>query len=197
MANKGIATNNNIVIEAENEKTKVKGFDEPIHRTVRDLTRDENVLVDRFNKNYINIVEKTGIIPKQIRNPSTPNLDTKSVNEITKNYKNHPNIFKTKENIKVVAHFDFTQASRTDINLIRKSLNPKKTTSPDGIAIKVIKTAAHVTDSHLANLINKELKDNKFSENAKTSFVRQSLKNAANSCFCNFTDKILSRFISA
>ena len=38
--------------------------------------------------------------------------------------------------------------------------------------LKIIKTAANVTDSHLAYIINKDLKENKFSENAKTALVR-------------------------
>ena len=38
--------------------------------------------------------------------------------------------------------------------------------------LKIIKTAANVTDSHLAYIINKDLKENKFSENTKTALVR-------------------------
>ena len=72
MTKKGNGTNDSIVIEAEeNEEIKVKGFDKPIHIKARDLIRDEKVLVEMFNKHNINIAVKTsGIIPKQIGNPS-------------------------------------------------------------------------------------------------------------------------------
>ena len=68
--------------------------------------------------------------------------------------------------------FDFPEANTEDINKIIKSLNPNKATGPDHIPLKIIKTAANVIDSHLAHIINKDLKENRFSENAKTALVR-------------------------
>ena len=38
--------------------------------------------------------------------------------------------------------------------------------------MKIIKTARNVIDSHLINIINKDLDNNKFSGNAKTALVR-------------------------
>ena len=58
------------------------------------------------------------------------------------------------------------------MNKIIKSLNPNKAISSDHIPLKIIKTAANVIDSHLAHIINKDLKENKYSENAKTALVR-------------------------
>ena len=87
--------------------------------------------------------------------------------------------------------------------------------------LKIIKTAANVTNSHLAYIINKDLKENKCSENAKTALVRPiykkydrgkinnyrpvSLLNGFSKMYerflhdslFNFTDKILSKFVSA
>lgn len=37
--------------------------------------------------------------------------------------------------------------------------------------MKIIKTARNVIDSHLINIINKDLDNNKFSENAKIAAV--------------------------
>ena len=58
--------------------------------------------------------------------------------------------------------FDFSEVTTQDINKIIKSLNPNKANGPDRIPLKIIKTAANVTDSHLAYIINKDLKENKF-----------------------------------
>ena len=68
--------------------------------------------------------------------------------------------------------FDFPEANTEDINKIIKSLNPNKATGPDHIPLKIIKTAANVIDSHLAHIINKDLKENKFSENVYL-FIRK------------------------
>ena len=58
------------------------------------------------------------------------------------------------------------------MNKTIKSLSPNKATGPDHIPLKIIKTATNVTDSHLAHIIKKDLKGNKFSENAKRALVR-------------------------
>ena len=86
--------------------------------------------------------------------------------------------------------------------------------------LKIIKTAANVIDSHLAYIMNKDLKENKFSENAKTDLVRPIYKKYDRGrinnyrpvslngfskmherflcdSLSNFTDKILSKFVSA
>ena len=68
--------------------------------------------------------------------------------------------------------FEFPEVITKDINNIITSLNPNKTTGSDRIPLKITKTAANVIDSHLTYIINKDLKENKFSENAKTALVR-------------------------
>ena len=116
--------------------------------------------------------------------------------------------------------FDFPEANTEDINKIIKSLNPNKATGPDRITLKIIKTDAKVIDSHLAHIINKDLKENKFSENFKTALVgpiykkdgRGKIKNYRpvsllngfskiyerflHDSLSNFTDKVLLKFVS-
>ena len=54
----------------KNEKIEVKGLHEKVDIRTKDLIKDENILVEMFNKHYINIVEKTsGIAPKNLGNP--------------------------------------------------------------------------------------------------------------------------------
>ena len=105
------------------------------------------------------------------------------------------------------------------MNIIIRSLNTNKATGSDRIPLKIIKTAANVIDSHLAYIINKDPKENKFSENAKTGLVRpmiddrDKIKNYRpvsllngfskiyerflNDSLSKFTDRILSKFVSA
>ena len=136
--------------------------------------------------------------------------------EIIENCRNHPSIVKIKKSI-----FDFPEATTEDINKIIKSLNANKATGPDYIPLKIIKTATNVIDSHLAYIVNEDLKENKFSENAKITLGRPiyktddtdkiknyrpvSLLNGFSKIYerflrdslSNFTDKILSKFVSA
>lgn len=48
------------------------------------------------------------------------------------------------------------------MNQIIKSLNPNIETGFDGIPLNVIKIAANILDSHLVNIMNKELAKHKF-----------------------------------
>ena len=149
-----------------------------------------------------------------------PKLDEKTIREIIENYRNHSSIIKIKEIVKEKPIFDFPEAITEDTNKIIKSLNSNKATDPDRMPLKIIKTAANVTDSHLAYIINKDLKENKFSENAKTVLVGPiykkdywgklmnyrpvSLLNGFSKIYerflhdslSNFTDKVLLKFVS-
>ena len=48
---------------------------------------------------------------------------------------------------------------------------PRKATGPDFIPLTVIKFASNIIDSHLCNVIIKDLEKNKYSEESKTALV--------------------------
>ena len=162
-------THENMTIGVEkNKQVEVKGSHEKVDIRTKDLIKDEEILVEMFNKHYINIVEKTsGIAPKNLGDPLDPKLNEKTIRETIENYRNHPSIINIKEIVKEKPISCFPEAITEDINRIIKSLNPNKATFPDCIPLKIIKTAANVADSHLAYVFNKDLKENKFSENTK------------------------------
>ena len=174
LAAKELCLNDNIIIEATNDiKLNIKGKEDTITIKGKDEIRDEKILVEMFNNHYVNIVEKTsGSVPKSIGNSLNPDEDRNTVADIIESYKNHPSITKIKEKINYLNCFDFPKATVEDISSIIKSLNPKKATGPDSIPIKIIKAAANVIDSHLCNIINKDLEKNRYSEDAKTALVR-------------------------
>ena len=58
-----------------------------------------------------------------------------------------------------------------DINKIINSLTSNNATGPDGIPVKFIKLSANVIDSHLENVINKNIDLNSYSENAKMANI--------------------------
>ena len=175
-----------------------------------------------FNNHYINIAEKSsGIAPNSIGNPMDPKQDKNTVEKIIQHYKNHPSIKKIKNNFLNSKTFDFPEPTVKDINTIIKSLDPKKATDPDGIPIKIIKHALNIIDSHFCNIIEKDLRKNKYSEEPKTALVRPIFKkNERNklenyrpvsilsgmskiyerfihNCLCSYAESFLSKFVSA
>ena len=140
--------------------------------------KDESVLVEMLKNHYINIVEKTsGNAPESLGGSSLPENDEETVNKILKHYENHPSVSKVKCNQNETLNFDFPTANVEDINKIVKSLNPRKATGLDGIPVKILKIGRNVIDSHLTNIINRDIKENEISENAKTALVRPLYKN--------------------
>ena len=100
-----------------------------------------------------------------------PENNEKTVNKILK-HENHPIVSKIKRNQNKTLNFGFPTAKVTDVSKIIKSLNPRKATGPDGIPVKILRIARNVIDSHLTNIINRDIKENKFSEDAKTALVK-------------------------
>ena len=65
------------------------------------------------------------------------------------------------------------------VSIVRYALifkNPKKAASPDFIPLKFIKFASNVMDSHLYNIIIKDLEKNKYSKEPKTALIRPFFK---------------------
>ena len=69
--------------------------------------------------------------------------------------------------------------SRVVVSIVRYGLrlkNLRKATGPDFIPLKVIKLASSVIDSHLFNIMIKDLEKNKYSEKPKTALIRPIFK---------------------
>ena len=65
------------------------------------------------------------------------------------------------------------------VSIVRYGLrlkNPRKATGPDFIPLTVIKFASDVINSHLHNIIKKDLEKTKYSEEPKTALVRPIFK---------------------
>ena len=204
ISSKGTLSDDNIIIEAQEDSTvNIKGGYQ-ISLQAKDEIRDEKILVEMFNNHYINIVEKSsGSAPKSIGDSSNPNNDKSTVLNIISAYKNHPSIIKIKECSINSIPFDFPKPTVEDISLIIKSLNPKKATGPDGIPIKVLRYASNAIDSHLCNIIGNDIDKNKYSEEPKTALVRpifktnerNKIENYRPVSILNGMSKIYERFI--
>ena len=178
ITNKGTISNDNITIKAEeNQNIKIENKKEHISITKGEDINNENILVEMFNNHYTNIAEKTsGTTPDSIGNSSHAENDSAIIDKIIEHYEIYPSICKIKNNQNKSKTFEFPEAEVEDINKIIKSLNPKKATGPDGIPIKIIRSAHNVIDSHMTNIFNKDLNIDKYSEDAKTAAVRPLFK---------------------
>ena len=98
-----------------------------------------------------------------------------------KTYKHYPNIKLIKEHIqkenkkaarRLQKAAKIKAASVGQTKKMIKGLTPKKAIGSDKIPVKIVKLAASVIDSHLANKINNDLSNNAFSDSAKTASAR-------------------------
>ena len=138
-----------------------------------DIIGDENVLLELFNENYINITEiSSGNKPSSLGNCEDSGQDDATVDEIISKYSAHPSFQKIKSGFSLDKEFELAYANAKDINQIINSLNVNKVKGPDGISAKFLK----MFDCHIANIINKGISNNKFSENAKTATLRPIFK---------------------
>ena len=90
--------------------------------------------------------------------------------------------------------FDIPAAKIEDINTIIKNINPKKATGPDKIPPKIVRLSANI-NSHLMNIINNDLSNNSFSNEAKVATVRPIYKKKSHNKIENYRPvSILSCF---
>ena len=80
------------------KKIKLKGLENEMHIDANELIKEDKILVELFNNDYINIVEKTSwLAPDCIDYPENQNLHKSTVLDIINKYKDHPSITKIKE----------------------------------------------------------------------------------------------------
>ena len=82
-------------------------------------------------------------------------------------YKNHPSIIDIKNESNLNANtYDFPHATAEEINTIVKDINPKMATGLDKIRLIIIALSASILVLFFTNIINKDIDNNRFFENA-------------------------------
>ena len=123
--------------------------------------------------------------------------------KIIDTYRDHQSVIAIKSSVTQNSNFNLPHATTQEINRIINSLSSDKAIGPDAITVKFIKMSANVIDSHLANIINKDIDLNSYSESAKTANVRPifekdertKVKNYRPVSLLNIFSKIYERFI--
>ena len=141
------------------------------------LVSDEKNLIEIFNEFYINIVEKpSGTEPSLLGDSENPSRDETTVGKLIDTYWDYPSVIVIKFFVTQNIKFNLPHPTTQNISKIINSLSSDKATGPDLIPVKFIKLPANRIDSHLANIINKEIALNFYSENAKIANVRPIFK---------------------
>ena len=106
----------------------------------RNLICNEQELMELFNEQCINIVEKSpGKIPLSLGNSSDASQDEMTVKEIISVYSNHTSIRKSKKLSVPENKLNLPYAGTCNINKIIKSLHVNKAKRPNGISAKFVK----------------------------------------------------------
>ena len=120
-----------------------------------------------------------------------------TVKSIIKKYKNHSSIININNKVvKSKNRYNIPLATAEQINKVIKRLNPK-------ISPKIVILSANIIDSHLANIINHDLDNNSFSEDAKITTVRpiykkndrHEIENYRPVSILNYFSKVYERFL--
>ena len=86
-----------------------------------DIVRDEKVLVELFNENYINVVEiSSGKKSSSLGNCEDSAQDDATVDKIISQYSSHPSVLKIKREFSIDKEFELPYACAKDINQIIK-----------------------------------------------------------------------------
>ena len=112
-----------------------------------DIVRDEEVPVELFNENYVNIVEiSSGNKPSSLGNCEDSAQGDVTVDKIISKYSLHLSVQKIKREFSIDKEFELPCASAKDINQIIKYLNINKAKGPDEISAKFVKISADIID---------------------------------------------------
>ena len=128
------------------------------------LVTDDKKLATVFNDYYINIIEKSsGIKPNFINYGD--NINKKEIVEnIVKDFENHPSIIKIKETNTNTDLFNFKEIDENDIKKLFLDINTKTSTGEDKIPTKLAR-------NHLKNAINSSIRSSIFPNKAKRAAV--------------------------
>ena len=96
-----------------------------------------------------------------------------NVGKIISKYRSHLSVQKIKSEFSLDKEFELHYAIASVIKQIIKSIN----INPDGHSANFVKIWADIIDCHIANIISKDISNNKFSENAKTATARSNFQN--------------------
>ena len=161
------------------------------------LVTDDKKLATIFNDYYINIIEKSsGIKPNFINYGD--NINKKEIVEnIVKNFENHPSIIKIKETNINTDLFHFKEIDENDIKKLFLGINTKTSTGEAKIPTKLSKLAINHLLKPLKNAINTSIRSSIFPNKAKRAAVSNYRPVSVLNVFSKFYERIMKEQITS
>ena len=130
------------------------------------ITKDVEV-AEKFNNFFINSVENLDI------KSYIPSIEDKNENldDIIKQYENHPSVLKIKEHVGSVDKFKFTEITVENMNKEIGNLDPRKVSVKDDIPAKVLIKSKDIVSEHLVNIYNNSKNNSFFPKELKLADV--------------------------
>ena len=130
------------------------------------ITKDVEV-AEKFNNFFINSVENLDI------KSYIPSIEDKNENldDIIKQYENHPSVLKIKEQVGSVDKFKFTEITVENMNKEIGNLDPRKVSVKDDIPAKVLIKSKDIVSEHLVNIYNNSKNNSFFPKELKLADV--------------------------
>ena len=140
------------------------------------MTTNDRILAKRFNKHYINIVERTSGLKPSKMSFFVESRNNQFLRSLANQYKDHPSIVNIRQNALNNTHmntsFFFTDGVTPDkVNSIIKSLDANKASGTDKISIKLIILASDFLSKPISKALNNCITSCTFPENAKVATV--------------------------
>ena len=117
---------------------------------------DNTVVAEKLNNFFVEAVQCLEIQP--YRSEAKRNACAGNIDEILKQYEQHPSILQIKENVNITDKFIFDDTTPQDINKRILDLDPKKASIENDIPIKILIRSNDMV-KHLAKIYNNS-KDN-------------------------------------
>ena len=134
-----------------------------------DIVSDNLKVAEKLNNFFIEAVENLGIEHFEIEEIHTESSDI--IDDILKQYQNHPSILKINENVKLDGKFTFKDIGERNVNEAIYSMDPKKACVDNDIPAKVLRGSGTVIASFLSKMFNTSKNEGVFPSSLKEGTV--------------------------
>ena len=123
-----------------------------------EVITEENILAEKFNNHYTNIIERScGVRPTKLNLVNNSlNENESAIDAITCHFRNHSSVTEIKSKFKFAQANAESSPSYTNpshVVLLLKSLDIKKASGLDNILPKLVKDASDILPSHCHKLL--------------------------------------------
>ena len=134
-----------------------------------------NLLADKLNNYFLDVIENLGIKPYSSTSNTEPEdveiINLSQIDKIISKYKNHPSILKIKENVKTKEKCSFSKPTIDNVETTLLSLYSKKATIENDIPIKVLVGTKDLTMGYITGIYHHAIENQIFPVSLKKTGV--------------------------